>query len=175
MENIYAYNNRRGDGNSKRCVRVKITRVMVVMALIVMSAVGLSSCYVDDGWAPQPPYGWTDTFYDSRLNGFWALVQVNSMEVSGYEVNYMYFGGNGRGIYYYYDRGVRYWENTAYWCQNSVSGTSDYQMNLQYETAGSPTTMNYWFTNSNRTLWMQWRANGNVQTYVYDIYPNAPW
>lgn len=123
----------------------------------------------------RSPYGWDDTFYDSRLNGYWALDQINSSYVDGTEVNYLYFGGNGRGRYYYYDRGQRYWENTAYWCQNSVSGTSNYQINLQYETVGSPTTMNYWFTDSGRTLWMQWSNSGGVQTYVYRYYPSEPW
>lgn len=138
-------------------------------------AVTLSSCYIDDAWSPSPPSGWNDTFYDSRLTGYWKLEQVNSTDVDGYEVNYLYFNGSGRGIYYYYDDGQRYMENTAYWCQESVSGTSNYQINLQYETTGSPTTMNYWFTDSNSTLWMQWTNSDGVQTYLYSYYPSQPW
>lgn len=153
--------------------RVSQWILMTVMAII--SIAGLTSCYVDDGWEPAPPYGWNDTFYDSRLTGYWKLEQINSQLIDGYEVNFLYFNGNGRGRYYYYDNGQRYWENTAYWCQNSVSGTSNYQINLQYETVGSPTTMNYWFTDNNRNLWMQWRNSGGVQTYVYTYYPGQPW
>lgn len=148
---------------------------IMAACLAIMLAVGMSSCYVDDGWYPSPPNGWNDTFYDSRLNGFWQLRQINSQNVVGYSVNYLYFAGNGRGRYYYYENGLRHWEETAYWCQSSVSGTSNYQINLQYEYSGQPSTMNYWFTNGGRSLWMQWSNSGGVQTYVYDYYPNAPW
>ena len=135
-------------------LRRQASRIFMMLLLAVGSAT-LTGCSVDVGWDPDPPYGWNNTFYDSALDGCWRLTTINSQYVSGYAVNYLYFGGNGRGEYLYYDNGRRYVENTAYWCQrnNSASG---YQINLQYETAYSPTTMNYWFTDGGDTLWMQW-------------------
>ena len=155
--------------------RHHIGKGLLTAALMLLMGISLTSCYVDDGWSPVPPYGWDNTFYDTRLNGYWQLVQINSDPVGGYETNYLFFNGGGRGRYYYYDRGARYWENMAYWCQGSVSGTSDYQINIQYETAGNPTTMNYWFSHGGNTLWMQWRTGSRVQTYVYDAIGSAPW
>lgn len=123
----------------------------------------------------MPPSGWTNTFFDRDLNGFWRLVQINSQYVDDYDTNYLYFNGDGRGRYYYYRKGRLFWETTAYWCQASVNGASYYQINLQYESSGSPTTMNYWFTNGGDTLWMQWRNSYGVQTYVYDYQSYAPY
>lgn len=137
----------------------------IAMMLILVSCEG-------DYWDPAPPNGW-NTFYDRDLNGCWQLYQVNSQYVRGDEVNYMEFYGDGRGIYYYYDRGFRDSERLAYWCQRSVSGTSTLQINIQYE-YGSPSTMNYWFTDRD-TLWMQWRNSYGVQTYVYKYINTVPW
>ncbi|MDE5843097.1 MAG: hypothetical protein K2H35_05110 [Muribaculaceae bacterium] len=154
----------------------KWIRSMLLAAVMILSGVGLTGCYVDgDIWNPAPPMGWNDTFYDSNLNGYWQLVEINNMRVTGYDVNYLFFNGYGRGRYYYFYRGARYWENTAYWCQYAVSGQSNYQINLQYESSGSPTTMNYWFEDRGRTLIMQWRNYDGWQTYVYVAYPGAPW
>lgn len=149
----------------------------LLAAVMVILGTGLSSCYIDGGiWSPSPPYDWNNTFYDQNLNGYWQLVQINGRNVSGYDVNYLYFNGNGRGRYYYYNRGTRYWENTAYWCQDAVSGTTYYQINLQYETSGQPTTMNYYFADRGRTLVMRWQTyNGTVVQYVYTSIPYAPW
>lgn len=146
---------------------------LLTIAMSIVLLLGLSGCgYVDDGWDPEPPYGWDNTFYDSDLTGCWALYQVNSDYVSGDQVNYLQFYGRGNGRYYYYYRGAQNSERIAYWCQRSVSGTSSLQINIQYEN-GSPSTMNYWFSDSS-TLWMQWRNAQGVQTYVYKSCP-APW
>ncbi len=131
----------------------------------------LPACGDINYWDPQPPVG--DTFYDSDLTGCWQLYQVNSKFVRGDEVNYMYFNGDGRGTYFYYDRGYQETERLAYWCQRSVSGTSSLQINIQYEYE-SPSTMNYWFSDS-ETLWMQWRNSYGVQTYVYKYFGRIPW
>lgn len=159
------------------CIRrMRKANFALLLVTAAMFSFSLTSCYVDSGWSPEPPGGWNDTFYDRDLNGCWELVQINSHNVSGYDVNYLWFGGNGRGRYYYYVNGQRYWEQTAYWCQYSNSGSSDYQINLQYENGGAPTTMNYWFTNGRNTLWMQWRNSYGLQTYVYDYIGDvSPW
>lgn len=150
--------------------------VKLLLALVmVLSGLTLTSCYVDSSWSPAPPYGWNDTFYDQRLNGYWELVEVNGRGVGGYDVDFLYFNGYGRGTYFYYYNGRRMWETTAYWCQDAVSGSSYYQINLQYETSGSPTTMNYWFGDRGYTLFMQWRTSYGVQTYVYRAINGAPW
>lgn len=164
------------NSNLRRIFPGKMTSKFLLALVMIMSGIGLSSCYIDgDIWNPAPPYGWNNTFYDQNLNGYWQLVQINGRNVSGYDVNYLYFNGDGRGRYYYYDRGVRYWENTAYWCQDAVSGNTYYQINLQYETTGSPTTMNYYFADRGRTLVMQWWTNGGTVQYVYASIPYSPW
>lgn len=141
---------------------------------IIFSATALTSCYVDSTWNPNAPNGWNDTFYDQGLNGYWQLVEINGYRVTGYDVNFMYFNGRGRGIYYYYYNGRRMWENMAYWCQNASYGSSYYQININYE-SGSPTTMNYWLTDGANTLCMQWRNGNGLQTYVYARIYGSPW
>ncbi len=150
----------------------------IIPGLLLMSVLlsaGLSSCVVDgDDWWGGPPAGW-DTFNDSRLAGYWGLVQYNSDPVGAGDANYLYFNGNGRGYYYYLQGGREYTERTVYYSQDSNTGTSNYQINIQYEYS-SPVTMNYWFTHGGNTMWMQWRTgNGAVQTYVYDRMDRAPW
>lgn len=130
----------------------------------------LPSCGDINYWNPEPPGGWNNPFYDRDLIGCWQLYQVNSNYVRGDEINYMYFNGDGRGTYFYYDRGYQETERLAYWCQRSVSGT---QINIQYE-YGNPSTMNYWFSDAD-TLWMQWRNSYGVQTYVYKYVSHVPW
>ncbi len=72
-----------------------------LLLMCVLLSAGLSSCVVDgDDWWGGPPAGW-DTFNDSRLTGYWGLVQYNSDPVGAGDANYLYFNGNGRGYYYY--------------------------------------------------------------------------
>ena len=69
--------------------------------LLGFMSAGLTSCVGDDdGWWGGPPTGW-DTFNDTRLSGYWALVQYNSDPVDADDANYLYFNGNGRGLYYF--------------------------------------------------------------------------
>lgn len=152
-----------------------LLKSIVAVALFLLASVSLTSCYSDDDslWWGSPGYGWN--FTDSRLNGYWALVQYNSDPVTPADANYMYFNGNGYGYYYYLDNGYREREQLRYWCQDSNSGASNYQINIQYQYS-NPLTTSYWFTHGNNTLWMQWQtAGGRVQTYVYDRIPGAPW
>ncbi len=144
---------------------------LLYLPIIGMLLLLLPSCDVNY-WNPEPPSGW-DTFYDQDLTGCWQLYQVNSNYVRGDEVNYMYFNGDGRGTYYYWDRGYQETERLAYWCQRSGSGASTLHINIKYE-YGSPSTMNYWFSD-NDTLWMQWRNSYGVQTYVYKYINRVPW
>lgn len=157
----------------------RIWRRHALTAAGVILAAGLSftltGCALDVGWDPTPPYGWNSTFYDQALDGCWRLESINSQYVGGYDVNYLYFNGDGRGEYLYYNHGRPCVENTAYWCQRSNSGGSYYQINLQYESSYSPTTMNYWFTDGGDALWMQWRNSYGLQTYVYVYEPRMPW
>ena len=154
----------------------KIYAKILGVAAIVAASLSLTSC--DDGgpWYDgyYPPNGWNSTFYDNRLNGYWELVQYNSYPVDPGEKNYMYFNGDGRGLYYYWQGGRRYTTGMVYWCQSSNTGTSQYQVNIQYEGGGSETT-NYWFVGNN-TMTMQWMTtNGRTETYVYDRIGYAPW
>lgn len=159
---------------SKGSLRRAVAKLVMAVALVGACGV-FTSCSVDVGWDPVPPNGWNNTFYDSALDGCWRLTTINSQYVSGYAVNYLYFNGDGRGEYLYYDGGRRYVENTAYWCQYANGGSSNYQINLQYESDYSPSTMNYWFTDHGDTLWMQWRNSAGLQTYTYTYEPRMPW
>lgn len=150
-------------------------RRILSIVVVIAGALMMTGCSVDVGWNPLPPNGWNNTFYDSALDGCWRLTTINSQYVSGYSVNYLYFGGYGSGEYLYYDNGRRYVERTAYWCQRVNNGNSGYQINLQYESDYSPTTMNYWFTYNGDTLWMQWRNSYGLQTYTYTYEPRVPW
>ncbi len=155
-------------------MKILKNKKMWFAALVALLSITFVSCGPDDGpWWGNPPYGWN--FNDTRLRGYWQLVQYNSDPVPVSEANYMYFNGNGRGMYYYLDNGYREEENLRYWCQDAVSGASNYQINIQYEYS-SPMTTSYWFTHGNNTLWLQWTTGGGrVQTYVYDRIGGAPW
>ncbi|MDE6023128.1 MAG: hypothetical protein K2G13_06455 [Muribaculaceae bacterium] len=146
---------------------------LLTLAFIAIILSWFPSCGDINVWDPEPPSSWNDTFYDNNLTGCWQLYQVNSDYVRGDQVNYMYFNGDGRGTYFYYDRGYQETERLAYWCQRSVSGTSSLQINIEYE-YGNPSTMNYWFSDAD-TLWMQWRNSYGVQTYVYKYINHIPW
>lgn len=152
--------------------RSLLCRILSAALFIIAASVGLSSCTGGDYWYDEPGYS---TGTDSRLNGYWMLVQYNSEPVYQNDANYMYFNGNGYGYYYYLDNGYRRREQLRYWCQLSNTGASNYQINIQYQYS-SPVTTSYWFTHGNNTLWMQWQtAGGRVQTYVYDRVNYAPW
>lgn len=144
-------------------------RIWILMAMVTVCCMGfLSSCDDDDDW-----YG-PSRFYDNRLNGYWELVEYNDQPVYADDVNYMYFGGNGYGYYYYWENGRRYLEDLYYESQEAVNGYSDYQLNLQYGNS-RPTTVNYWFENRN-VLCMQWMSGYNrLETYVYERVYGAPW
>ncbi len=149
-------------------------RIPLLASLAAVLAITLSSCIIEpDEWWSGPPTGW-NTFNDTRLTGHWQLVQYNSEPVYTNDANYLYFNGNGAGLYYYLINGYRQVESIRYWSQNSNSGTSYYQINIQYE-YDSPVTENYWFTHGGNTLWFQWRTSQGVQTSVYDRIPRAPW
>lgn len=145
------------------------------LPLLAISMLSLTSCDIEEEpWWDNPPYGW-ESYLDTRLCGYWKLVQCNSDPVSKYETNYMYFNGNGSGYFYYFDNGYRERERLRYFCQDSGNGASNYQINIQYEFS-SPITTSYWFTHGQNTLWLQWQTYGGyVQTYVYDRINYAPW
>lgn len=149
---------------------LKWRRLLLLLPLLALLSL-LPSCD-DYDWDPVPPYGW-NTFNDRNLQGCWILESVNGAPVSGYEVNYLEFYGNTRGMYYYYDNGYETSERIAYWCQPANAGYSRFQINIEYE-YDSPATMNYWFTGGGSRLWMQWATGGGVVTYVYRPCA-APW
>ena len=149
---------------------------MTLALLAGSSSIFLTGCVDDDNWPYSPPPGWgANYFYDSRLDGVWMLTQANSSAVSRYDTNYLDFYGGGHGRYYYYSNSRPESEELAYFCQKSNSNTTNYQINLQYA-SGSASTMAYWFTDSNNSLWMQWKTNGGqVITYLYSRTGGVPW
>lgn len=150
--------------------------LLASLLIAIAASLTITSCY-DDDWSPGPPSSWGSTFYDSALTGNWELVQVNGSAVRGDEANYLSFNGSGRGYYYYYHNGALYRERTAYWCEQVPyvsSGSSAYEINIQYE-SGNAATMSYWFTDRGDTLWMQWRTNGGIVSYVYRYVGSIPY
>lgn len=150
--------------------RRKLSGCLLGILLAVIGSMSMTSCVGD--WGPVPP---TTNQYDSRLNGYWQLVRINGYPIYGYDVNYMFFNGNGWGVYYYYLNNRRYSESLSYWCQNSVNNISYYQVNVKYQNTASLSTMNYSFSNGSNTLYLQWYDGGRLQTYTYTRYPYAPW
>lgn len=150
---------------------------LLAMLMAAGSSVALTGCGEfddDDYWPFNPPPGWgSNYFYDTRLVGVWELTQYNSQPVGRYSVNYMEFYGGGRGEYYYYDDYELEDEDMAYFCQQSGSTTTSYQINVQYEEGGM-STMAYWFTDGGSRLWMQWQTGGQTQTYIYTKVAYAP-
>lgn len=150
-----------------------LLKTMRLLVAGVIAIIGLTGCVGGNSWWDYPGDDWG--YSDRRLAGYWQLVQYNSDPVYPNEANYLYFNGNGTGLYYYLDNGFRECERLRYWCQNSYGSASPYQINIQYEYS-SPLTTSYWFTHGNNTLWLQWQTgNGRVQTYVYDRIQYAPW
>lgn len=149
---------------------------LLAAVLFSLGATLFSGCTEDGYWPYSPPAGWgSNYFYDSRLNGTWELYQANSSPVSDYDTNYMDFYGRGRGRYYYYSNYKPYSEEMAYFCQQSGSTTVNYQINVQYASGGA-STMAYWFTDGNNSLWLQWQTgNGSTVTYIYRRVNSAPW
>ncbi len=146
---------------------------LLSLPLLAMLMLLFTGCGDVNYWN-QEPQG-PDRFYDNRITGCWELYQADSEYITGDAVNYMYFNGDGRGTYFYYDRGYQESERLNYWCQRSVNNASSLQINIDYEYS-NPSTMNYWFTNGDRnTLWMQWRNNSGVHTYVYKRVASIPW
>lgn len=150
--------------------------ILTMFLLLLGSSTLLTNCVNDDYWPYNPPSGWgSNYFFDSRLNGSWQLTQANSSPVSTYDSNYMDFLGNGKGRYYYYQNSRPLSQQMAYFCQRSGSNTTNYQINVQYED-GSASTMAYWFTDNNDTLWLQWQTNsGRTVTYLYSRVYTIPW
>lgn len=144
--------------------------------LLAICSLAFTSCDVEDEWYDGPS-GWGNAFYDSRLEGIWQLVQADGIDVGRYDTNYLDFLGDGRGYYYYYRIGEPYSERMKYYCQESDSPSSRYQINLQYEYS-SPVTMSYWFSDSTgRVLWLSWYDNNidRTVTYLYRPVKGAPW
>lgn len=151
---------------------MKKTYPFLLALAAILASLSLTSC--DDGWEPGPPPGYSD-FYDSALIGLWELVEINGAAVPPDRVNCLEFNGNGRGWYYYLERGVPYEEHMSYWCQISNNGYSDYQVNVSYS-GSTPTTMNYWFTHGGNYLYMQWYTYSHgTMTYVYRSVSSLPY
>ncbi len=140
------------------------------MTLVLFVMTLLSSC--DDADVYYPGVG--GDYIDPRLDGYWQLVNVNGSAVGGYESNFLEFYGDGYGRYYYYRNGTPRSQKIAYWCQQSNYGYSDYQVNIRYQD-GQASTMNYWFSDGGRTMYMRWNSAGGVYTYAYARVSGVGW
>lgn len=149
-----------------------LRHTLFIVATAITLALSFTACDDYDDWGPYPPGGWNNVYYDSRLSGYWQLVEANSRPVYGEDSNWLYFNGGGRGVYYYYLNGRPFRETLAYFCQDTYGGPTNYQINVQYQN-GESSTMYYWFEGRN-TVVMQWRNNAGMQSYVYRRTGYAP-
>lgn len=140
------------------------TRILLPLCLLMLA---MTSCvYVDNNSQPA--------FYDSRLYGYWRLVEINYRPIYAEQANYLFFNGSGSGMYFYYDMGRRYQERMTYKCYGS-SRYNDNELSIWYEYDTSPSTMTYYFNNSGNNLVMQFYDRGVPTTYVYTRMNYAPW
>lgn len=146
-----------------------LKKSVLPMMFGTMLVAGLNSCDNEE-WNDLDSY-----FYDSRLKGYWQLVEVNGEAVDGYSVDFMSFNGGGQGELYYYVNTDEELENLQYTCQESVNDVSEYQINIMYDNSSTPKTMNYTFDNDNQTLHLLWIDNGVPMDYTYTAYPYEPW
>lgn len=147
----------------------------VIALLAVGSAAMLTGCDDESDWPYSPPPGWgANYFYDSRLNGVWELTMADANPVTRFDTNYLDFYGQGHGRYYYYSNTRPLSEEIAYFCQKSDSNTTNYQINIQYA-SGTASTMAYWFSDNNSSLWMQWKVGNRIVTYLYSRTGATPW
>lgn len=153
--------------------RLRLRGGRLLAGVVILLGLMMSSCVGGDVYWGNAPDGYD--YNDTRLGGYWQLVQANSDPVSVNQSNWLYFNGSGYGYYYYFANGYRQTERLRYWSQPSGNGASNWQINIQYE-YDSPVTQSYWFTHGGNTLWLQWMTgNGRVVTYVYDRVNGAPW
>lgn len=145
-------------------------KILLSMLLCVLGTIGgglaLSSCSDDDDWYPGGGY-----FYDIDLVGYWKLYQVNGVRVQGTQVNYLDFVGRGSGYYYYYDNALPFTERISYYCS---SGYSTDNITIQYAN-GQVSTMDYWFSDNGRSLWLSWNSYSGTYTYLYRLTNGVPW
>lgn len=133
----------------------------LLLSLSALLMLVMSSCIQTPSWN-QP------TFYDSRLYGYWELVQINGYPTTGYDVNYMYFNGNGAGLYYYYDRGYRYDERLTYYCTKTGYSGGYNELVIQYQNSyNGPTAVDYYFSNSGNVLYMEWYDSYSRRNVIY--------
>lgn len=147
----------------------RLSLLAILLAVISCGAI-FTSCDNDDPWDGPGP----NAFYDNRLEGTWELYQANGHDVGPADTNYLYFNGDGRGTYYYLRNGREYSEPLAYFCQESLSPSSYYQINLRYGN-DAPVTMSYWFTDRGYRLWLSWLTDSGTITYCYRPYQGYPW
>ncbi len=143
------------------------------LLIVALLAILFTSCDYEGGWYPSAPSGW-NSYYDSRLEGSWELVQANGRPVRGDAVNYLDFYRNGRGMYYFYRNGIMNSERMAYYCQDTYNNAVRNQINIQYQYS-SPSTMYYWFQDGGNTLWMQWGTSNGTMVYVYRYVSRVPY
>ena len=83
-------------------------RIPLLASLAAVLVITLSSCIIEpDEWWSGPPAGW-NTFNDTRLSPDTGnSCRYNSEPVYTNDANYLYFNGNGAGLYYYLINGYR--------------------------------------------------------------------
>lgn len=144
--------------------KILLSAILMACALVGVGVI-LPSCDDGNGYTPSGNY-----FYDRNLIGDWALYQVNGSTVGGSQVNYLTFSGGGNGYYYYYQNGFPYSERISYACAYGYNTDS---ITIRYAD-GQTSTMNYWFSNGGRSLWMSWNTYSGTYTYQYRLTYSIP-
>ncbi len=150
-------------------------RIPLLASLAAVLVITLSSCIIepDEWWSGPPQAGTRSTTHVSHRTLATRAVQFGTGLYKRCQLP-LFQRKRSRPLLLSDQAGTVRVESIRYWSQNSNSGTSYYQINIQYE-YDSPVTENYWFTHGGNTLWFQWRTSQGVQTSVYDRIPRAPW
>ncbi|MBR5788118.1 MAG: hypothetical protein IKY35_05470 [Muribaculaceae bacterium] len=145
-------------------MRTNLFRRLQILAIAIISMLSLSSCIIVD----DPDY--PSTGYDRDLTGMWELSHINGYRVSGYEVNWLDFYGDGWGKYYYYSGHSTYELPYEYYCEYDF----DNWLYIHYAD-GTYAEMMYWFNHNYTQLYLEWYDRGERITYTYQYCNNPYW
>ena len=144
-------------------MRKNLLHHLQILTVVIISMLSLSSCIIVD----DPDY--PSTGYDRDLTGMWELSHINGYRVSGYEVNWLDFYGDGWGKYYYYSGHSTYELPYEYYCEYDF----DNWLYIHYAD-GTYAEMMYWFNHNYTQLYLEWYDRGERVTYTYQ-YCNDPY
>ena len=146
-------------------MRRNLLHHLQILTVAIISMLSLSSCIIV---SDEPNY--PDTGYDRDLTGMWELSHINGYRVSGYEVNWLDFYGDGWGMYYYKSGHSTYELPFEYYCEYDF----DNWLYINYSD-GTYAEMEYWFNHNYTQLYLEWYDRGERVTDTYQYCTDPYW